>query len=241
MSNMPEGWLRLVCRGNLMPCRRVSASPTTSTATSKRLAMLVIPKSRVAALQSDKATARGRFRETPTKIILAVAMSLLLPGQLSAQTAADFKDGLGYYVLNDGQYQMLFWQSQLGQTANSSAVQSILAAVPSAIPIKRSARFFTYGVDFTTGIYPPNLLLGFCALAPNASQGQINGAFPVRVRPIRVSGMFSGMFSAAELPIYELVPPDFLRTSVAIEKSQLYWSLGLQDNCTKGWLFKIID
>lgn len=198
-------------------------------------------KPHMAIVGSDKTTALDSFREAPMKAILAVAISLLLPGQLCAQTAADFTDGIGYYVLNDGKYQMLFWQSLLGQTANSSAIQSILAAAPSAIPIKRSARFFTYGIDFRTGAVPPNLLLGFCALAPNASQGQINGAFPVRVKPISVSGMFSGMFSASELPIFELLPPDFLRTSVAVDKSQLYWSLTLQDNCAKGWLFKVIN
>jgi hypothetical protein len=185
--------------------------------------------------------ARNSFHEIPVKMLAVAVSFLLLPSQLCAQTAADFKDGIGYYVLNDGKYQMLFWQSQLGQTTNSSAIQNILAAAQSAIPIKRSARFFTYGIDFRAGAVPPNLLLGFCALAPNASEGQINGAFPVRVKPVSVSGMFSGMFSASTLPIFELLPPDFLRTSVAIDKSQLYWSLNLQDNCTKGWLFKLID
>jgi hypothetical protein len=192
-------------------------------------------------VRADKTTANDSLEENPMKIVIALAISLLLPNQLCAQTAADFKDGIGYYVLNDGKFQMLLWQSQLGQTTNNSAVQSILSAAPSAIPIKRSARFFTYGIDFRAGAVPPNLLLGFCALAPNASRGQINGAFPVRVKPVSVSGMFSGMFSAVGLPIFELLLPDFLRTSVAIDKSELYWSLNLQDDCTKGWLFKIIE
>jgi hypothetical protein len=47
------------------------------------------------------------------------------------------------------------------------------------------------------------------------------------------------VFSGPDLPIFEVLVPDVMRGRPEGDHPQIYWSLNLQDNCDKGWLFKI--
>jgi len=169
------------------------------------------------------------------------AAAILVIGWIGAswgQTAKDFQDGVGYYVQTEGKYVWLSWMQDLDPNDWKGAGDNIRRTVSRAIPVRRSARFFTYGIDFRTGILPPNLLMGFCTFKLDFSnQDPVAGTFPARLRPVSVPSAFSG----ADLPIFEVLVPDFFRQKPPPNSSQAFWGLHLQDNCRRGWLFKVIE
>ena len=109
--------------------------------------------------------------------------------------------------------------------------------------VKRDARFVTFGIDFSRalGIAPPHFSLGFCVFTPGpdrkTTEQIVSGVFPLRVKMINAT---SGLFASRDdqLPIYELVLPDFTRDPNFGKASPLLWSINTQNNCERGWLFR---
>jgi len=156
-----------------------------------------------------------------------------------AQSAKNFPDGIGYYVISEGRSWILYGTTQLGAAWRAGEIATFNKAIESALPIKRVARFVTYGIDFRTGHIPPSQLLSACLFVPSAPSEQVvSGPFPVRIKPIHIPGT---IFSGPDLPIYEILLPDLMRGRPATDHPQIYWSLNLQDNCDRGWLFKIVE
>jgi hypothetical protein len=50
---------------------------------------------------------------------------------------------------------MLYGTTQLGVALQTGATATFNRSVEGALPIKRNARFVTYGIDFRTGHIPP--------------------------------------------------------------------------------------
>ena len=109
--------------------------------------------------------------------------------------------------------------------------------------VKRDARVVTFGIDFprAIGIAPPHFSLGYCYFTPGADKKTmdqiVHGVFPLRVKMINAS---SGLFASRDdqLPVYELVLPDFTRDPNFAKPGPLLWSINLQNNCDRGWLFR---
>lgn len=163
----------------------------------------------------------------------------------AAQTAKDFTDGIGYYVFHGGKYQSLMWMSNLGTTFVQALSDNPAQGAAAGAAVKRDARILTYGLDMVRalGMAPPHFVLGYCYFTPGAgkkSADQIqHGSFPLRVKMINAP---SGGFFATkddQLPIYELVLPDFTKDPNFAKPGPLLWSINsLQNNCERGWLFR---
>ena len=175
--------------------------------------------------------------------IIATVFLLMSVASAAAQSAKDFTDGIGYYVLHGGKYQLLVWMTNLGTQFVTALAENPAQGANAGYPVKRDARIFAYGLDIprALGLAPPHFSLGFCYFTPGAdkkSADQIaRGAFPVRVKMINAAG---GFFATKDdqLPIYELILPDFTKEANFGKPGPLLWSINLQNNCERGWLFR---
>jgi hypothetical protein len=177
------------------------------------------------------------------RAIVTTLFLLVSAAHAAAQTAKDFTDGLGYYLAQGGKYQLLIWMQTLGTTFVTALAENPAQAASLGTAVTRDARIVTFGIDFprALGISPPHFSLGYCFFTPGADKKtpeQIaHGVFPVRLKIINAG---SGLFASRDeqLPIYELLLPDFTREPNFGKSGPLLWSLNLQNNCERGWLFR---
>jgi hypothetical protein len=177
------------------------------------------------------------------RAIVTTLLLLLSAPPASAQSAKDFTDGIGYYLQQSGKYQLLVWMTNLGTALVTALAENPAQGASIGLPVKRDARLFNFGIDFSraTGVAPPHFSLGYCYFTPGADKktaDQIaHGVFPIRVKIINAA---SGIFASRDdqLPVYEMVLPDFTRDPNFGKPGPLLWAFTLQNNCDRGWLFR---
>jgi hypothetical protein len=91
-----------------------------------------------------------------------------------------FKDGIGVYVFNDNQYNMLIWKKTLIGPRGVDE-KDIVEAYQQAALVKKGVRFFSYGMDISKWPVVPPYSMAFC-IARDAKT--IDGVFPIRIKPI---------------------------------------------------------
>jgi hypothetical protein len=177
------------------------------------------------------------------RAIVTTCLVLLSADPAAAQSAKDFTDGLGYYVFHGGKYQILVWMTNLGTAFVNALAENPGQGANIGSPVKRDARIFSYGLDISRaiGLAPPHFGLGYCYFTPGAEKKTadqiLHGSFPVRVKMINAA---SGFFATKDdqLPIYEMVLPDFTKDPNFAKPGPVLWALNLQNNCERGWLFR---
>jgi hypothetical protein len=177
------------------------------------------------------------------RAIVSTLFLLVSAVHAAAQSAKDFSDGIGYYLNQAGKYQFLVWMTSLGAPFANILAENPAQGTSNGIVTKRDARIVTFGIDFSraNGIAPPHFSLGYCYFTPGPDKKTIDqivhGVFPVRAKIINAS---SGLFASRDdqLPIYELVLPDFTRDPNFTKPGPLLWSINIQNNCDRGWLFR---
>src|SRR5437899_3536870 len=127
----------------------------------------------------------GGMRAIVTTLFLLVSAA-----PAAAQSAKDFTDGLGYYLVQGGKYQFLIWMQGLGTPFATALAENPGQAASLGTVVKRDARFVTFGIDFSRalGIAPPHFSLGFCVFTPGpdrkTTEQIVSGVFPLRVKMI---------------------------------------------------------
>jgi hypothetical protein len=177
------------------------------------------------------------------RALIATLVLLLSAAHAAAQSAKDFTDGLGYYVFHGGKYQVLVWMTNLGTAFVNALAENPGQAASIGSPVKRDARILSFGLDISraVGLTPPHFTLGYCYFTPGADKRTadkiLHGTFPIRVKMINAP---SGIFASRDdqLPIYELLLPDFTKDQNFGKPGPLLWALNLQNNCERGWLFR---
>jgi len=177
------------------------------------------------------------------RAIVTTLLLLVSAAPAAAQSAKDFTDGIGYYLVQGGKYQFLIWMQPLGAPFVTALAENPAQGTTLGTAVKRDARFVTFGIDFSRalGIVPPHFALGFCVFTPGpdrkTTEQIVSGVFPLRLKIINAP---SGLFGSRDdqLPIYELVLPDFTRDPNFGKASPLLWSINTQNNCERGWLFR---
>jgi hypothetical protein len=177
------------------------------------------------------------------RALITTFVLLLSAAPAAAQSAKDFNDGLGYYVFHGGKYQFLNWMTTLGATFVNALSENPGQAVNVGAPVKRDARLFAFGLDVprALGAAPPHFVFGYCYFTPGADKKtaeQIqHGSFVMRAKIVNAP---SGFFATRDdqLPIYELVLPEFTKEANFGRPGPLLWLFNLQNNCERGWLFR---
>jgi hypothetical protein len=135
-----------------------------------------------------------------------------------------FADGMGIYSREDNKYSMLVWKKRLINNRGTVDEKDIQEALQQAVPVKRSVKFFAYGLDISSWPVVPPYSMAFC-YAPDASA--IAGIFPMRIMPMGSQ-------------IYELMPPPIIEDLAAGTTKHLFWGINFQYSCNEAWVFKFV-
>ena len=143
--------------------------------------------------------------------------------RLPSGSARDFTEGNGIYFWNDGKYTILFWKKKLITPGQPPDEREINEAAQSAIQVKKTVRFFSYGLELSKWPVVPPYAMSFCIIRDPRT---IEGVFPIRIKLVD-----------KEVPIYELVPPQlFASLTPAVP-----WAINYQYGCNEGWVFKFVS
>jgi hypothetical protein len=135
------------------------------------------------------------------RAIVTILLLLASAAPAAAQSAKDFTDGIGYYLVQGGKYQLLIWMQPLGAPFVTALAENPAQAATLGTAVKRDARFVTFGIDFSRalGIVPPHFALGFCVFTPGPDRKTTEQIVQRRIpfarenhqrplRPVRVAG-----------------------------------------------------
>jgi hypothetical protein len=90
-----------------------------------------------------------------------------------------FKDGIGIYMLNNNQYSLLTWKKRLINPRGEE--KDIVDAAKTAIPVHKTVRFFSYGIDYSKSLVVPPYIMAFCVVRDVKT---VDGIFPIRIKPL---------------------------------------------------------
>ena len=140
--------------------------------------------------------------------------------RLPSGSAKDFTDGNGIYFWNDGKYTILFWRKKLFTPGQPPDEREINEAAQSAIQVKKTVRFFSYGLELSQWPVVPPYAMSFCIIRDPRT---VEGVFPIRIRLVD-----------KQVPIYELVPPQLFSSLTPV----VPWAINFQYGCNEGWVFR---
>lgn len=132
-----------------------------------------------------------------------------------------FKDGMGIYVFNNNQYNMLSWRKTLIGPRGVEE-KDIMEAYQQATIVKKGVRFFSYGMDISKWPVVPPYSMAFCIARDSKT---VDGVFPVRIKPI-------------DSITYELIMPPQLDNMASGVLKYLFWTVNFQYSCADGWVFR---
>ena len=133
-----------------------------------------------------------------------------------------FKDGIGIYMFNDKQYSLLTWKKRLINSRGEVEEKDIIEASKTAIPVQKTVRFFSYGIDYSKSLIVPPYIMAFCVV-PDVKT--VAGVFPIRIKPLNPYN-------------YELLLPPIAEQLAAGSAKYLLWAINFQYSCDEGWTFK---
>jgi hypothetical protein len=133
-----------------------------------------------------------------------------------------FKDGIGIYMLNNNQYSLLTWKKRLINPRGEVEEKDIVDATKTAIPVHKTVRFFSYGIDYSKSLVVPPYIMAFCVVRDTKS---VDGIFPIRIKPLSPNN-------------YELLLPPIAEQLAAGSAKALLWAINFQYSCNEGWTFK---
>jgi hypothetical protein len=132
-----------------------------------------------------------------------------------------FKDGIGIYLFNNNQYNMLIWKKTLIGPRGVEE-KDVMEAYQQAAIVKKGVRFFSYGMDISKWPVVPPYSMAFCIARDMKT---IDGIFPIRIKPI-------------DQTTYELIMPPQLDNMASGSLKYLFWAINFQYSCTDGWVFR---
>ena len=133
-----------------------------------------------------------------------------------------FKDGIGIYMLNNNQYSLLTWKKRLINPRGEVEEKDIVDAAKTAIPVQKTVRFFSYGIDYSKSLVVPPYIMAFCVVRDAKT---VDGIFPIRIKPLNATN-------------YELLLPPIAEQLAAGSAKALLWAINFQYSCNEGWTFK---
>jgi hypothetical protein len=135
-----------------------------------------------------------------------------------------FKDGIGIYMLNNNQYSLLTWKKRLINPRGEVEEKDIVEASKTAIPVQKTVRFFSYGIDYSKSLVVPPYIMAFCVVRDAKT---VDGIFPIRIKPLNPNN-------------YELLLPPIAEQLASGSAKYLFWTLNFQYSCNEGWTFKFL-
>jgi hypothetical protein len=133
-----------------------------------------------------------------------------------------FKDGIGIYMFNNNQYSLLTWKKRLINPRGEVEEKDIVEANKTAIPVQKTVRFFSYGIDYSKSLVVPPYIMAFCVARDVKT---VDGIFPIRIKPLSPNN-------------YELLLPPIAEQLAAGSAKALLWAINFQYSCNEGWTFK---
>jgi hypothetical protein len=163
-----------------------------------------------------------------TLIILAVAATLIFLfwprgfGTAAGINPELFKDGIGVYMFNNNQYNLLTWRKRLINPRGEVEEKDIVEAAKTVIPVQKSVRFYSYGIDYSKSLVVPPYIMAFCVVRDPKT---VDGIFPIRIKPLNPNN-------------YELLLPPIAQQLASGSVKYLFWTINFQYSCNEGWTFK---
>jgi hypothetical protein len=181
-------------------------------------------------------TSLPRSENTMDKIIIAgmaalvasIATALIIVFWAKGNLASDgidpgvFKDGIGIYMFNNQQYNLLTWKKRLIDPHGEVEEKDIIEASKTVIPVQKTVRFFSYGIDYSKSLNVPPYIMAFCIVRDVKT---VDGIFPIRIKPLNPNN-------------YELLLPPIAEQLAAGSAKYLLWAINFQYACNEGWTFK---
>ena len=133
-----------------------------------------------------------------------------------------FKDGIGIYMFNNKQYNLLTWKKRLINPRGEVEEKDIIEASKTVIPVQKTVRFFSYGIDYSKSLIVPPYIMAFCIVRDVKT---VDGIFPIRIKPLNLNN-------------YELLLPPIAEQLAAGSAKYLLWAINFQYSCNEGWTFK---
>ena len=154
-----------------------------------------------------------------TLIIVFWAKGYVAPEGISPEV---FKDGIGIYMFNNEQYNLLTWKKRLINPRGEVEEKDIIEAGKTAMPVQKTVRFFSYGIDYSKSLIVPPYIMAFCVVRDVKT---VDGIFPIRIKPLNLNN-------------YELLLPPIAEQLAAGSAKYLLWAINFQYSCNEGWTFK---